>query len=248
MNFEDIVDMEWLDSHSTGPCLASEGDIFIKTEQDEPMVSTFDCYQQQQNQQQQQQQHQQVLMIPSIDQIKQLIELAKKQLALREELTPEPDSLPPTDTVLPDTVSPQSLVKPEKPTGRRRSESREDERASLETMAETDGIDIKNLSSKERRQLRNKISARNFRVRRKEYITALESQVDDHKKENEKIQYRLTKAEEENKQLKQQIESLKRQNQLLQPSLQKSNINKDISLLGSKNASTYFQDISILVS
>ncbi|KAJ2582093.1 hypothetical protein GGH95_001725, partial [Coemansia sp. RSA 1836] len=30
-----------------------------------------------------------------------------------------------------------------------------------------EGIDVKNLSSKERRQLRNKISARNFRVRRK---------------------------------------------------------------------------------
>ncbi|CAG8557605.1 7913_t:CDS:2 [Acaulospora colombiana] len=36
-------------------------------------------------------------------------------------------------------------------------------------------IDLKKLSSKERRQLRNKISARNFRVRRKEYIQSLES-------------------------------------------------------------------------
>ncbi|KAI9505402.1 hypothetical protein BX070DRAFT_85082 [Coemansia spiralis] len=34
---------------------------------------------------------------------------------------------------------------------------------------EMDGIDLKSLTSKERRQLRNKISARNFRVRRKVY-------------------------------------------------------------------------------
>ncbi|KAG2193114.1 hypothetical protein INT46_003285 [Mucor plumbeus] len=53
---------------------------------------------------------------------------------------------------------------------------------------------LKQMTSKERRQLRNKISARNFRVRRKEYITQLEEKVADHektindlKKENEKL-------------------------------------------------------------
>lgn len=41
----------------------------------------------------------------------------------------------------------------------------------------------KKLSSKERRQLRNKVSARNFRERRKEYITHLESLVSRHQNE-----------------------------------------------------------------
>ncbi|KAG1441651.1 hypothetical protein G6F56_011384 [Rhizopus delemar] len=156
MNFEDIVDMDWLDSHSTHSInspeyYTTEQEIFIKQEP-EAEVTSFDCYQQPQ-----------MVVMPTIEQIKQLIEIAKKQLAVREELTPEP----PTDIVLPDTVSPQSLVKPEKLSTRRRSECREDEKTSLQMMAERDGIDIKNLSSKERRQLRNKISARNFRVRRK---------------------------------------------------------------------------------
>jgi hypothetical protein len=42
-----------------------------------------------------------------------------------------------------------------------------EESISLEAYAEADGIDLKKLTPKERRQLRNKISARNFRVRRK---------------------------------------------------------------------------------
>lgn len=46
----------------------------------------------------------------------------------------------------------------------------------------------KKLSSKERRQLRNKVSARNFRERRKEYITHLETLVSKH--QNEAIHYK----------------------------------------------------------
>ncbi|KAI8327710.1 hypothetical protein BC941DRAFT_446481 [Chlamydoabsidia padenii] len=43
---------------------------------------------------------------------------------------------------------------------------------------------LKMMTSKERRQLRNKISARNFRNRRKEYIASLEEQVTKFKNEN----------------------------------------------------------------
>lgn len=80
-----------------------------------------------------------------------------------------------------------------------------------------------------------------------EYINTLESQVTDHKRANEKLLHRLNIIEEENKQLKMQVDSLKRQNQLLQ---QQANniINKDISILGSKPTETYRQDNSILVS
>lgn len=75
-----------------------------------------------------------------------------------------------------------------------------------------------------------------------EYINTLELQVDDQKKANEKILHRLNTIEEENKQLKMQIDSLKRQNQQLLL------LHKDISLLGSKPTETYRQDTSILVS
>ncbi|CAO3598767.1 unnamed protein product [Absidia cylindrospora] len=91
-----------------------------------------------------------------------------------------------------------------------------DDIGSLEAYAESDGIDIKKLTPKERRQLRNKISARNFRVRRKEYITTLEQQVNDHKKHAEGLAERLGMVENENKQLRQEVDTLKRQNLLLQ--------------------------------
>ncbi|CAO3629730.1 unnamed protein product [Cunninghamella blakesleeana] len=97
-----------------------------------------------------------------------------------------------------------------------RRESITDEVSTLEAYAETDGIDIKKLTPKERRQLRNKISARNFRVRRKEYITTLEQQVNEHKKHAEVLVEKLDRAENENKQLRQEVDSLKRQNLLLQ--------------------------------
>ncbi|KAI8086067.1 uncharacterized protein BX664DRAFT_334832 [Halteromyces radiatus] len=68
---------------------------------------------------------------------------------------------------------------------------------------------LKAMSPKERRQLRNKISARNFRNRRKEYITTLEEELDECKSENKQLQQELTtlrnkvgKLEEENKQLR----------------------------------------------
>ncbi|CCG83699.1 protein of unknown function [Taphrina deformans PYCC 5710] len=55
------------------------------------------------------------------------------------------------------------------------------------------------LSSKERRQLRNKVSARNFRERRKEYITHLESLVSKHQNEAQtyKVQVDTLKGEKD---------------------------------------------------
>ncbi|KAG1339504.1 hypothetical protein G6F62_005761 [Rhizopus arrhizus] len=220
MDFEDIVDMDWVNTHHPTELVNSDN-IFIKTEDEQDIVSnstSFDCcyYEQQQ----------QEIIMPSIEQIKQLIELAKKQLDLKEQQLQQPE--PNTNT-----VSPQSLLNHEKPS-RKNSEPK--------SQVGDSAVDNKNLSSKERRQLRNKISARNFRVRRKEYINTLELQVDDQKKANEKILHRLNTIEEENKQLKMQIDSLKRQNQQLLL------LHKDISLLGSKPTETYRQDTSILVS
>lgn len=215
MNFEDIVDMDWLNSHTTDS-LPSPPTTLVEDE-DMMLYSNDNSnnefgYASMNN----------IVtpsttpVMPTTEQIKQLIELAKRQLALREqqqqqqaamnqvvisEPTPEPDSPPPATITLKElfptpqpsllttaaaTVSPESLIKTEEtptidlkstpppapadiPAVRRESfASISDEGPmSLEAYAESDGIDIKKLSSRERRQLRNKISARNFRVRRK---------------------------------------------------------------------------------
>ncbi|KAF9351472.1 hypothetical protein BGX26_010521 [Mortierella sp. AD094] len=71
--------------------------------------------------------------------------------------------------------------------------------------------DLKKMTSKERRQLRNKISARNFRVRRKEYIGQLEGQVEQHKTEARHLREAVTVVYDENKRLKEELEEVKRQ-------------------------------------
>lgn len=59
----------------------------------------------------------------------------------------------------------------------------------------------KKLSSKERRQLRNKVSARAFRSRRKEYITQLESEIAAKVNENGELKVQNRALLEENKRL-----------------------------------------------
>lgn len=49
------------------------------------------------------------------------------------------------------------------------------------------------LGPRERRQLRNKVSARNFRIRRKEYITHLESLVAQQSSETSELRSQLEK-------------------------------------------------------
>ncbi|KAF9541616.1 hypothetical protein EC957_002920 [Mortierella hygrophila] len=71
--------------------------------------------------------------------------------------------------------------------------------------------DLKKMTSKERRQLRNKISARNFRVRRKEYIYTLEGQVLLHKTEARHLREAVTLMQDENQRLKDELEVVRRQ-------------------------------------
>ncbi|KAH6885775.1 hypothetical protein B0T10DRAFT_491574 [Thelonectria olida] len=59
----------------------------------------------------------------------------------------------------------------------------------------------KKLSSKERRQLRNKVSARAFRSRRKEYITQLEAEISNKVNENGDLRAQNRALMEENKRL-----------------------------------------------
>lgn len=70
--------------------------------------------------------------------------------------------------------------------------------------------EYKKMSSKEKRQLRNKISARNFRVRRKEYITSLEGEVAERDRLIDAIREELGSTKLENQALRQEVEALKR--------------------------------------
>ncbi|KAJ1948950.1 hypothetical protein FBU59_001363 [Linderina macrospora] len=65
------------------------------------------------------------------------------------------------------------------------------------------------MSSKERRQLRNKISARNFRVRRKEYISNLEAEVRQHREEADGLRKELSTSRAETAQLRDEVAKLR---------------------------------------
>ncbi|PBK81338.1 hypothetical protein ARMGADRAFT_976520 [Armillaria gallica] len=66
------------------------------------------------------------------------------------------------------------------------------------------------MSSKEKRQLRNKISARNFRVRRKEYISTLELDIAERDRLLQSIRDELGSTQSENVALRQEIAALKK--------------------------------------
>ncbi|KAG9321831.1 hypothetical protein KVV02_007145 [Mortierella alpina] len=67
--------------------------------------------------------------------------------------------------------------------------------------------ELKKMTSKERRQLRNKLSARNFRVRRKEYIGTLETQVKEARREAADLQKKLAQSELNCQFLRQELET-----------------------------------------
>ncbi|KAI0041509.1 hypothetical protein FA95DRAFT_690517 [Auriscalpium vulgare] len=70
--------------------------------------------------------------------------------------------------------------------------------------------EYKKMSSKEKRQLRNKISARNFRVRRKEYITTLEGDIAERDRLIDAIRTELGSTKSENASLRSEISTLKK--------------------------------------
>ncbi|KAG9311812.1 hypothetical protein JVU11DRAFT_8059 [Chiua virens] len=70
--------------------------------------------------------------------------------------------------------------------------------------------EYKKMSSKEKRQLRNKISARNFRVRRKEYISTLEGDIAERDRLIDAIRSELGSSKSENIALRQEITALKK--------------------------------------
>lgn len=69
--------------------------------------------------------------------------------------------------------------------------------------------EYKKLSSKEKRQLRNKLSARAFRTRRKDYIGTLESHIKDRDSVIDAIRAELSSTRAENQDLRRELEALK---------------------------------------
>jgi hypothetical protein len=245
MNFEDIVDMEWVDTHTTLEnsgeyCFDYQPNFLLDQPVTPPPTTMIEP----------EIKMEPLTSMPTTEQIKQLIEIAKRQLALREQLAQQQQQTQETEQVLQEqplflstqatevqTAAPSTIFAPPPPVaptssttpamstlsattitstdmtlpplpplltdlemgdqqqqqqplssknsqtdtttsssstsmGRRDSlASMTEESISLEAYAEADGIDLKKLTPKERRQLRNKISARNFRVRRKGWVS-----------------------------------------------------------------------------
>ncbi|KAI8821438.1 uncharacterized protein EV422DRAFT_528153 [Fimicolochytrium jonesii] len=82
--------------------------------------------------------------------------------------------------------------------------SLEDLRQFVEELEADDSI-----TPKEKRQLRNKLSARNFRVRRKEYVTQLEDEVEVLRKENTSLKSSLEAKAKENEDLKRELKEFR---------------------------------------
>ncbi|KAI7890633.1 uncharacterized protein EV154DRAFT_444357 [Mucor mucedo] len=259
MNFEDIVDMDWVDTHTTLEDTTDFSSEYFFDHQPDFLLEQPLTPPLQASTIEPEIKMEPISSMPTTEQIKQLIEIAKRQLALREQhylqqQEQQPSLFQPiidTPAVVNETTAAPSNIfsMPPLPI------------LSPTTVATTDGIDLKRLTPKERRQLRNKLSARNFRVRRKEYISTLEGQVNDHKMAAEALKDKLVKVEEENKKLRKEMDNLKRQNQILlsqkssssprilSSSLPKPNLNKDISIMGTKATDSYRQqDNCILVS
>ncbi|KAH8101955.1 hypothetical protein BXZ70DRAFT_906499 [Cristinia sonorae] len=112
------------------------------------------------------------------------------------------------------TVQSGGIVKKSSATA---SKEKKEQQAGILTTTSTEPDDwrptpeeYKKMSSKEKRQLRNKISARNFRVRRKEYITTLEGDIADRDRLIDHIRTELLGTKSENSALRQEIQALKK--------------------------------------
>ncbi|ORX94952.1 hypothetical protein K493DRAFT_220283 [Basidiobolus meristosporus CBS 931.73] len=116
----------------------------------------------------------------------------------------QPSRLTSKQAIVP-AIDPQSTTKKSSP----KNTPRTTRGSSIEVELDPNDPDIQKLSSKERRQLRNKISARNFRVRRKEYIATLEAQVQQYQSEVKSLRESFNQVEDENTKLRTELEQMR---------------------------------------
>ncbi|KAF0458503.1 bzip transcription factor [Gigaspora margarita] len=145
----------------------------------------------------------------------QLAELLAKLPSFKQESYSDSKTSPLSGSTLPTKNNSPSNVLATLKLSATPNNSKESDQNKLE---DNNQIDLKKLSSKERRQLRNKISARNFRVRRKEYIQSLESTKEQQQEEINLLRQALvhlqeenTRLQEENSRLQQEVEGLRKQ-------------------------------------
>jgi len=106
--------------------------------------------------------------------------------------------------------------------------------------------ELKKLTPKQRRQIRNKLSARNFRQRRKEYLGQLEKQVKEYQAEITDLKNDLTEKESENVSLKKEVEDLKKKVHDLEVKLDTQNeFNPFLSLSSEWNSSISVQTVFV---
>ncbi|KAL0082450.1 basic-leucine zipper transcription factor [Phycomyces blakesleeanus] len=103
----------------------------------------------------------------------------------------------------------------------------------------------KMMTSKERRQVRNKISARNFRNRRKEYITTLENKVEQYKAENSQLKLEVRWVRTTMKRIQEENDRLRVDLILLQAGIQPGNHNPGQSNSNTNNISTPWNNTNI---
>ncbi|CAG8689105.1 8480_t:CDS:2 [Cetraspora pellucida] len=138
----------------------------------------------------------------------QLAELLSKLPSFKQESYTDSKAPTLSGSTLPTKNNPQSNILATLKLSATPNNNKESDHGKLDDNAQ---IDLKKLSSKERRQLRNKISARNFRVRRKEYIQSLESTKEQQQEEINLLRQALMHLQEENTRLKQEVEELRKQ-------------------------------------
>ncbi|KOS12917.1 bzip transcription factor [Malassezia pachydermatis] len=144
----------------------------------------------------------QVLSAPPMPAITEEVFVKAEEVAQEESATPMNESHTTFTTFSPERLddSDSSSIKPLLSISTYSKESQKDVddlRPSLE--------EYNKLSSKEKRQLRNKISARNFRNRRKEYIHLLEEQVTERDALIKNLQDQLSSLRLENSQLQDEL-------------------------------------------
>ncbi|ORX44092.1 hypothetical protein DM01DRAFT_1386947 [Hesseltinella vesiculosa] len=137
------------------------------------------------------------------------------------------------------TESPQHAYKKKQA----RREERERDRQSPASLSEgEDGLFDENdpatdkLTAKERRQVRNKISARNFRVRRKEYISQLEQKVDEQDEEIMALKQDMRRLKQLNEQILTDLASSRLQVQRLEEKQQLQSLTPPSSSLSSSSS------------
>ncbi|CAG8730006.1 8948_t:CDS:2 [Gigaspora margarita] len=138
----------------------------------------------------------------------QLAELLAKLPSFKQESYSDSKTSPLSGSTLPTKNNSPSNVLATLKLSATPNNSKESDQNKLE---DNNQIDLKKLSSKERRQLRNKISARNFRVRRKEYIQSLESTKEQQQEEINLLRQALVHLQEENTRLQEENSRLQQE-------------------------------------